>query len=77
MNVLRGVSSSDGFVTPAYLRMFAKVACRFGIRCVQISTDLSTVCFSPAGGSGTLKYVNSAIVNVFDDRCRLEENVNR
>lgn len=77
MNVLRGISRSNSVITPANLRVFAKVAGGLGVSRVQIPTDLSPVCFSPAGRSGTFENMNSAVINVFDNGCKLEENINR
>ena len=76
MNILRAISGSYRIITPASLRMFAKVACGFGVSSIEVATNFSAICFTLAVRSSTVKYVNSAAINVFNGRCWLEKDIN-
>jgi len=57
--------------------MLAKVAGGFGITRVQVMTDHMPVSFSFAVLSVALKDMNTAVLDVLDQRSRLEERIDR
>ena len=75
MDILCGISSRNGFFTPANLRMFAEIACGFCIRRIEVATDFSAISFTLAIRSSTLEDVYSAVFDIFNGGYGLKKNI--